>query len=200
MAQPKQPADRPAKAPQAPPKVPRPTPPKAPPQASVAAAVPDPPSSVIMAVRLMYAGAALSAVVLIITVATSGRTRSLLHTAEPKLTPAQLTSGTHAFIFGSIVIWLVTIGLWFVMARTNQAGRGWARVAATFLCVASTLSFAGYINQPSSVLSKAILIPMWLAGVAAVILLWQRSTTAYIRAETERLHPGRISQAGPSRR
>jgi hypothetical protein len=148
-----------------------------------------------LAVRLMYAGAALAAVDLIITIATAGQTRGLLHTAYPKLTPAQLTANTHAFIAGSIVTWVITIGLWFVMARTNHAGRGWARVVATFLCVASTLSFAGYITEPSSVLSKGILVPMWLVGVGALILLWQRTTTGYIRAETERLHPGRISQA-----
>ena len=150
------------------------------------------PGSVRLAVRLMYAGAVLSGIDLIITVATAGKTKSLLHAARPGLSPSALTASAHSFIAGSIITWLITIALWFVMARTNQAGRGWARVASTVLCVASTLSFIGYITQPSSLISKLVLVPMWLVGVGAIILLWRPETTAYIQAETAYLrsrHP-----------
>jgi hypothetical protein len=150
-----------------------------------------PPGSVSLAVRLMYAGAALSAIDLIITVATAGKTKSILHAARPGLSPSALTANAHAFIAGSIITWLITIALWVVMARTNQAGRGWARVVSTVLCVVSTLSFVGYISEPSSLISKLVLVPMWLAGVGAIVFLWRPETTAYIQAETAYLRSRR---------
>jgi hypothetical protein len=68
------------------------------------------------------------------------------------------------------------------MARTNLAGRGWARVVSTVLCVLSSLSFAFYISEPSSLVSKLVLVPLWLAGAGAIVLLWRPATTAYIRS------------------
>jgi hypothetical protein len=188
MAKPKQPTNRlPLPSP-----APRMTAPKASPgpAPSPGAAAP-PPGSVSLAVRFMYAGAALSAIDLIITLATAGKTKSILHAARPTLSPSALSANAHAFIAGSIITWLITIALWIVMARTNQAGRGWARVVGTILCVASTLSFVGYISEPSSLISKLILVPMWLVGVGAIVSLWRPETTAYIQAETAYLRAQR---------
>jgi hypothetical protein len=144
-----------------------------------------------LAVKFMYAGAALSAIDLIITLATAGKTKSILHAARPTLSPSALTANAHAFIAGSIITWLITIALWIVMARTNQAGRGWARVVSTVLCVGSTLSFVGYISEPSSLISKLVLVPMWLVGVGAIVSLWRPETTAYVQAETAYLRSRR---------
>jgi hypothetical protein len=134
------------------------------------------------AVWLMYAGAALSGLALIITLLTTGQARSLLHAAEPNLSSAQLSSAVHAGIISSVAIWAVTIALWLIMAKVNQAGRGWARIAASVLCVASTLSLAGYITQGYPVVLKVAVVPLWLAGLAATVLLWRPATTSYIRA------------------
>jgi hypothetical protein len=200
MAKPKQSSTRlpqasPARGPQAPrpPRVtaPRVTAPRVAPPAAAAPPPGPPPGTVSLAVKLMYAGAALAAIDLIVTLATAGNTKALLHQARPSLSPADLTASAHAFIAGSIITWLITIALWIVMARTNLAGRGWARVVSTVLCVASTLSFVGYISQPSSLFSKLILVPMWLVGVGAIVSLWRPETTAYIQAETAYLQTRR---------
>jgi hypothetical protein len=142
----------------------------------------EPPATVRYAVWLMYAGAALSGLALIITLLTTGQARSLLHAAEPNLSSAQLSSAVHAGIISSVAIWAVTIALWLIMAKVNQAGRGWARIAASVLCVASTLSLAGYITQGYPVVLKVAVVPLWLAGLAATVLLWRPATTSYIRA------------------
>lgn len=166
----------------------RSTPPKAKP---VGAASPAPaarrvyertPSTVAIAVKLMYAGAILSAVDLIITLATAGQLRGLLHTAHPHWTSDRVSTYVHAQVTSSVFIWVITIGLWILMARTNQAGRNWARVVATVLCAFSTLSFAEAILQPASLVSKLVYAPLWLVGVGAVVFLWRSETTAYIRA------------------
>jgi hypothetical protein len=152
------------------------------PSAQPPEAVAEPPGSVRLAVRLMYAGAALAALDLIVTLTTVGKARSILHAAEPHWSASRVTTTVHTEIAYFVVTWAITIALWLVMARTNLAGRGWARIVSTILCVLSTLSFAEYVTQPSSLLSKLILVPMWLVGVGAVVLLWQRATTEYIRA------------------
>jgi hypothetical protein len=140
------------------------------------------PQSVRIAVWLMYAGAALAALDLIATLATIGSARGELHRANPAWTPAQLTTGVHSFILSFVVSWVITIGVWLIMARTNQAGRAWARNVATVLSALSTLSFILYLHEPGSLIGKVLLVPMWLVGVAAAALLWRRESTAYIRA------------------
>jgi hypothetical protein len=151
--------------------------------APAAAAQPVPlPRSVQIAVWLMYAGAALAALDLIATLATSGSVRGELHRANPSWTAAQLTTGVHSFISSIVVSWAITIAVWLIMARTNSAGRAWARNVATVLSALSTLSFILYLHEPGSLLGKLLLVPMWLVGVAAAALLWRRDSTAYIRA------------------
>jgi len=151
------------------------------PLASVTEPVPLP-RSVQIAVWLMYAGAALAALDLIATLATIGSARGELHRANPTWTAAQLTTGVHSFVLSIVVSWAITIGVWLIMARTNQAGRAWARNVATVLSALSTLSFILYLHEPGSLIGKLLLVPMWLVGVAAATLLWRRASTAYIRA------------------
>ena len=134
------------------------------------------------AVWLMYAGAALSGLALIITLLTTAQARSLLQAAEPNLSAAQLSSAVRAGIISSVAIWAVTIAMWLIMAKVNQAGRGWARIAASVLFVASTLSLAGYLAQGYPLVLKVAVVPLWLAGLAATVLLWRPATTSYIRA------------------
>jgi hypothetical protein len=155
----------------------------APPRPLAAVTEPVPlPRSVRIAVWLMYAGAVLAALDLIATLATIGSARAELHRANPTWTSAQLTTGVHSFVLSFVVSWVITIGVWLIMARTNQAGRAWARNVATVLSALSTLSFILYLHEPGSLIGKLLLVPMWLAGVAAAALLWRRESTAYIRA------------------
>jgi hypothetical protein len=151
------------------------------PLATVTAPVPLPRSAQI-AVWLMYAGAVLSVLVLVATLATIGSVRGELHRAYPGWSPALLTTQVHSLILRQVVSWAVTIAVWLIMARTNQAGRAWARNVATVLAALGTLSFLYYLHTPGSLIGKLLLAPMWLVGVAAAALLWRRESTAYIRA------------------
>ncbi|HEX3493663.1 MAG TPA: hypothetical protein VHU92_30275 [Streptosporangiaceae bacterium] len=168
----------------------RPVPPKAmPPRATAPKAKPLPPpepepmpSTVRNAVRLMYAGAVISGIDLVVSLATAGQVSSAIQSANPHWSHAKVENAAHSEITASVVIWLVTIGFWVVMARTNQAGRGWARIVATVLSVISTLSFAEAIIEPAALVSKLIYVPLWVVGVGAVIFLWRPATTDYIRA------------------
>jgi hypothetical protein len=71
------------------------------------------------------------------------------------------------------------------MAQSNQAGKSWARVVATLLFGVDTLSLIADINGASALSGTAATriygIIVWLIGLAAIILLWQRTSSDYFR-------------------
>jgi len=73
-----------------------------------------------MAVRLMYAGAVVSALSLIVGLATIGSLRSSLHKSDPTLTASQLHSLQSVVVVGSVVIGVISIRLWVWMALRKQ--------------------------------------------------------------------------------
>ena len=109
---------------------------------------PPAPAPVLTAVKLMYAGAAVSAVELIIGLAliivdikAAARGRFLGHSlTAPQMRPLIITVW--------IVLGLVVIALWLWMARANGQGRNWARILSTVLFGLATLQLRGDFTQP----------------------------------------------------
>jgi hypothetical protein len=143
-----------------------------------------PPPSVVMAVRLMYAGAAVSALSLIVGLATVGSLRSALHKSDPSLTPAQLHSLQTVVIVGSVVVGLIGIGLWVWMALMNKAGKSWARIVATVLFGLDTLFLLLGLARAGAAAGTLVSILTWLIGLGAVIFLWRRDATEYFTAQS----------------
>src|SRR5260370_34348519 len=81
---------------------------------------PEPPHSVLTAVKLMYAGAVVNGLALIIGLATIGSLRSALHRADPSLTTTQLHDFEAFYLTLSVVTGLIGIGLWILMAVMNR--------------------------------------------------------------------------------
>jgi hypothetical protein len=103
------------------------------------------------AVRLMYAGAAVSAVNLIIVLAFIGDIRAYNAVLGHRLTAAQVSQVSHlntAAITQAIVLGLVPIALWLWMARANGQGRNWARSLAGMLFALATLDLTGVYKTP----------------------------------------------------
>jgi hypothetical protein len=145
---------------------------------------PEPPSSVVQAVRLMYAGAVVSAVSLVVGLATTGSLRTALHKSDPSLTPAQLHTAQTALVIGSVVIGLIGIGLWVWMARTNQAGKSWARIVATVLFGLDTLFLLLGVARAGAAAGTLVSILTWLIGGGAVILLWRKDSSEYFATQS----------------
>jgi hypothetical protein len=117
---------------------------------------PPAPAPALTAVKLMYAGAAVSAVNLII--------------------------GLALIIVLWIVFSLVVIALWLWMARANGQGRNWARILSTVLFGLATLQLrhpqpqgspAGFGATVLYYGGAALFAAAWLVGAAAVWLLWR---------------------------
>jgi hypothetical protein len=142
---------------------------------------PAPPASVLNAVKLMYAGAAVSLISLIISLTEISGTKAAIRRARPSLTVTQVNQ-LNSFIIGlAIVSGLVGIGLWLWMARANGQGRNWARILSTVLFGLATLDLLGVFSQPKTALDLVFPVLTWLIGAGAVFLLWRPDSTAFFK-------------------
>jgi hypothetical protein len=147
---------------------------------------PAPPTPVVQAVKLMYAGAIVSAISLIITLATVGSLKTAIHNADPTLSASKLHSAEVAAVAVAIIFGLIGIGLWLWMAYANKAGKNWARITATVFFGLDTLSVLTSFRQAEPVLSRLISILIWLIGLGVIVLLYQRESSAYFGASKNR--------------
>ena len=145
----------------------------------------EPPASVVMAVRLMYAGAVVSALSLIVGLVTIGSLRNSLHKAQPSLTPTQLHDLQTVVVVGSIFIGLISIGLWLWMALMNKAGKSWARIVATVLFGLDTLFLLLGVARAGAAAGTLVSILTWLIGLGAVIYLWRKDASAYFNLQAD---------------
>ena len=142
---------------------------------------PAPPASVLNAVKLMYAGAAISLVSLIVSLTGVRGTKAAIRRARPSLTVTQVNQ-LNGFIIGlAIISGLVGIGLWLWMARANGQGRNWARILSTVLFGLATLDLFGVFSQPKTALGLVFPVLTWLVGAGAVFLLWRPDSSAFFK-------------------
>ena len=149
---------------------------------------PPAPAPVLTAVKLMYAGAAASAVYLIILLAIVIGDTKAVHASWNGHRLA-----TAPTIMLGLVPGLVVIALWLWMARANGQGRNWARILSTVLFGLATLQLRGDFTQPVShagfgvtVLyygGTALFVAAWLVGAAAVWLLWRPASSAFFKQQ-----------------
>ena len=139
----------------------------------------------------MYAGAVVSAVelmtglaLIIIDIQVAARGQFLGHSlTTPQTRPLVIMAWT---VFG-----LAVIALWLWMVRANGQGRNWARILSTVLLGLATLQLRSAFTQPVShagfgvtVLyygSIVLFVAAWLAGAAAVWLLWRPASRAFFK-------------------
>lgn len=148
-------------------------------------APPSVPQSITRAAQLMYVGAAASLIGIIIALLDRHAIRNALatrNTAHP-LTTSQLNNDYHAVLGAAIVEGVIAIGLWLWMAQSCKAGKGWARIVSTVLFGLNTLGLlAGAVASGGA--SRIYGILVWLIGLGAIVLLWQRSSTEYFKSSS----------------
>jgi len=144
---------------------------------------PPAPQSVMNAVKLMYAGAAVSTVSLIISLADISGTKAAIRKARPSLTATQVNQLNTFIISLAIVSGLVGIALWLWMARANSQGKNWARIVSTVLFGLATLDLVGVFSEPKTVLGLVFPVLTWLVGLGAVILLWRPESSAFFKPQ-----------------
>src|SRR5215470_7400840 len=148
---------------------------------------PAPPSPVRNAVMLMYAGAALSAISLIVVVAS----RHSIETAIRKASTTALTQHqVHQLAIAAITIAavesLIAIGLWLLMAWANRGGKSWGRIMASVLFGLNTVLLLLSFTRAAASLSLAFSVLVWLVGLGAIVLLWRKESSQYFATVSQR--------------
>jgi hypothetical protein len=139
-----------------------------------------------MAVRLMYAGAVVSALSLIVGLVTVGSLRTSLHKSDPSLTTSQLHSLQTVVVVGSVFIGVISVGLWVWMALMNKAGKSWARIVSTVLFGLDTLFLLLGLARAGAAGGTLVSILTWLIGLGAIIYLWRKDSSAYFAPQAGR--------------
>jgi hypothetical protein len=143
---------------------------------------PTPPPAVRAAVAVMYAGAAASLLAMAVDLATIGATRTALAEHFPNLTSQQLNAQQVPLAVSWIAGGLIGAALWILIARNARAGRNWARITGTGLFVVATIDAFGTVLAPEAVLVRVFFLLVWLIGLTAVVLLWQRGSRTFFQA------------------
>jgi len=144
---------------------------------------PPAPQSVLNAVKLMYVGAAVSTVSLIISLIDIGGTKSAIRKARPSLTAAQVNQLNTFIIALAIISGVLGIVLWLWMARANGNGRNWARIVSSVLFALATVDLWGVLSQPKTLLSLIFPVLTWLVGLGAIIFLWRRESSEFFKPQ-----------------
>ena len=100
------------------------------------------PPAILNAVKLMYAGAAVNIIGIVIGLATAGDLKNAIRKAQPKLTPAQVTNSEHFLVSATVIIGLIGAALWLWMAWANMHGKSWARILSSVFFGVATLNTA----------------------------------------------------------
>jgi len=144
----------------------------------------EPPGSVLNAVKLMYAGAALSGLGIVISLVTIGSLKSAIKAHDPNFTTTQLHAA-EAVAIGSVVVGgLIAIGLWLWMAWANGKGRNWARILSSVFFGINTLDVLILLGQPHAVISVIFSVIVWLVGGGAILFIWSKQSAPFYHQPT----------------
>jgi hypothetical protein len=145
-----------------------------------------PPRSVRTAVLLMYAGAALSAVSLIVSVLSFHAIERVIRNASSTLTAQQVHNDAIVAVTIAVVESLIAIGLWLLMAWGNKNGHVWARIVATILFGLNTLFLLLSFVRATVSVSLAFSVVVWAIGLGAIVMLWRKESSEYFALSSPR--------------
>jgi hypothetical protein len=137
------------------------------------------PTSVQTAVRLMYVGAGLSFIELLVGLVTISSVKSAIIKAYPRYSPSQVHSLEVASVGIGVLVGLISIALWLWMARASANGQNYARIAGSVFFGLNSLFLVLSLARPHASLGLVFNLLVWLAGLGAVIMLWRSDSTPY---------------------
>ncbi len=146
---------------------------------------PPAPASVLNAVKVMYAGAVASLIGIVIDITTISATKTVLEKHDPSMSASKINATQHALVAEFIVAGLIGAAVWIFLARSCKNGRNWARITGTVLFGVATLDAIVITVLPVATALKIYAPVVWLIGLAAVVLLWQRRSTAFFKDTTQ---------------
>ena len=147
-----------------------------------------PPRSILEAVRLMQFGALLSVAEVVRAFVTRSDLRAAFAreakaasidataTDLDRVVAVSLTTSTLAGILGAV--------LWVVMSRVTLRGSRWGRIVACVLLALAVGVFAGGLLATAGPFARVLAVAQLLVGAWALIRLFHRDSSAYIKYQT----------------
>jgi hypothetical protein len=139
------------------------------------------PQSVQRAVRVMYVGVAASLIGIAVDLTALSAIRRAITKRSTTMTAAQVNTAVHVEVGFLIAGGLIGAALWLWMAQSSKAGKGWARTVSTVFFGIDTLSVLASLGVLGGGLTRIYGLVVWVIGLIAIILLWQRPSTDYFR-------------------
>jgi hypothetical protein len=133
----------------------------------------------------MYAGAAVSLVNVVVSLAAINLIKTAFEAQHPLARDSAQGVATLAAA-GVIISGVVGIGLWLGLASASRKGRCWARMVGTILFGLDTIGLLGTLGRAGIPTVKAFGVLIWLIGLITVISLWRRQSSGYFRASRYR--------------
>jgi hypothetical protein len=143
------------------------------------------PASVLTAVRLMYAGAAVSLINVLVSLAAINLIKTAFEAQNP-LTQDPTQGAASLAATGVIISGAVGIWLWLGLASATRKGRRWPRTVGTILLGLDTIGLLGTLGRAGIPAVKTFNVLIWLIGLMAVISLWRRPSSEYFAASRRR--------------
>jgi hypothetical protein len=140
---------------------------------------PDPPVSLRHAVTVMYAGAAVSVTQAISYLLTESATKTAIENGHPHMSASTVNTLARAGVIAGVVIALIAIVAFVRVARLCAAGQNGARITATVLCALGVLGTIYNLTASAATVNRILGVAVNLIGLAAVVLLWRRTSSAW---------------------
>jgi hypothetical protein len=147
-----------------------------------------PPRSITDSVRLMQFGAVLE----VLEIVRGFLTRGQLHTAVTNeaasggLAASRADIDTVVRVSLTVTTLTAVVGcvLWLTMARMAARGSRWGRIVASVLFALSVGMFFGGLLPTAGLFARVFALALLLVGGWALVRLWHRDSSAYIRYQT----------------
>jgi hypothetical protein len=141
------------------------------------------PSSVRLAVRLMWAGAALTVLSLVVTLASLGTAKEdieeRLRRDDPSVSQSTIDAAFAIGVGSALVVSVIGVGTWLWMAWKNGQGRSWARVVATVLAGFNVLFAPLVFVQDTPSVSRVFSIVNVVLAIVILVLIWRKDATEF---------------------
>ncbi len=138
-----------------------------------------PPRAVQNAVKLMYVGAAIEVISLVVGLLTKSSYRNAIMKTHANYTTAQLHNAESARAIPLVIGAVIAIALWLWMAWAVRRGQNWARVLSAVFFAINTLSLIAAAVVVRDVPSLIVGVVLWLIGLAAIVLIFGKEARPY---------------------
>jgi len=149
-----------------------------PPEAPVGPA----PMPVTRAVQLMFVGAALSVIGLIVTLASTDAIRDQVREDNPNA--ADVDAIVNTTIAFSVIVGVISTALWIWLALMVRKGKNWARIVTWVLAGIGVLFTVLGLLNPVNGLNLTLTIIGGLLDLAIIVLLATRQSNEFFKPRT----------------